>query len=101
VMQLNNDRRERPEILRTVLEHKGSVVTALCWSTDGKNLFIGDEQGVVNGVPFAASKVAMLLYCICQVLQFFSNILKHCDAKLTCDRQTLSDFNFENFLLIF
>jgi hypothetical protein len=64
IMQLNIDRRERPEILRTVLEHKGSVVTSLCWSNNGKNLYIGDEQGVVNGVRSAVTKVVTLQFCV-------------------------------------
>jgi hypothetical protein len=67
-MQLNIDRRERPEILRTVSEHKGSVVTSLCWSSNGKNLYIGDEKGVVNGVRSALTKVELLLFGLCWVL---------------------------------
>ena len=59
VMQLNIDRNERPEILRTILDHKGSVVTALSWSPDGTNLYVGDDQGLVNRFFITASKVVV------------------------------------------
>ncbi|XP_048585513.1 Hermansky-Pudlak syndrome 5 protein homolog isoform X2 [Nematostella vectensis] len=40
--------RDKPKCLRRSDQHKGAVVTCLCWDDDGVRLFAGDDQGFVS-----------------------------------------------------
>ena len=59
VLELHLEKRGKPDRLRVTNDHKGRLITALQWSQDGRQVFVGDDHGLVTAVN-ASSKVLML-----------------------------------------
>ncbi|XP_041351776.1 Hermansky-Pudlak syndrome 5 protein-like [Gigantopelta aegis] len=60
VMELNIDRRCKPERLRLSTDHVGFTVTALHWDTSSSKLFIGDSVGKISVAYIPSSKAKTL-----------------------------------------
>ncbi|KAJ8344262.1 hypothetical protein SKAU_G00315910 [Synaphobranchus kaupii] len=57
VWELQLERRGRPERVSVSWEHRGDVVTALCWDTAALRVFVGDASGKVSFVRAGSSKL--------------------------------------------
>ncbi|CAH1786728.1 unnamed protein product [Owenia fusiformis] len=55
VLELNIEKRSKPERIRVSHEHKETIVTSLCWNHTGNKLFCGDQNGKVT-VAYISSK---------------------------------------------
>ncbi|KAF7701894.1 Hermansky-Pudlak syndrome 5 protein [Silurus meridionalis] len=57
IWELQAERRGRPERASVSWEHRGQVITALCWDTGALRVFIGDAAGKVSFVRAGTSKL--------------------------------------------
>ncbi|EDO49296.1 predicted protein [Nematostella vectensis] len=55
--------RDKPKCLRRSDQHKGAVVTCLCWDDDGVRLFAGDDQGFVSVLRMPFLSKELMLAC--------------------------------------
>ena len=51
------DRHRTAARLRVTSDHKGALITALCWSQDGRQVYAGDDRGIVTSIYVATSVV--------------------------------------------
>ncbi|XP_070200387.1 serine-rich adhesin for platelets-like isoform X2 [Littorina saxatilis] len=56
VMEMNVDRRSKPERLRQTADHLGAMITATVWDSSSSNLFVGDSAGKVTVINVPTSK---------------------------------------------
>ncbi|XP_075423794.1 BLOC-2 complex member HPS5 isoform X1 [Ascaphus truei] len=56
VWELNQERRGKPERVYVSSEHRGRMVTALCWDTAVLRVFVGDHLGKVSAIKLNSSK---------------------------------------------
>ncbi|XP_076449965.1 uncharacterized protein LOC143286311 [Babylonia areolata] len=56
VMEMNIERRSKPERLRQTLDHLGTMVTAMVWDSASSSLFVGDCTGKVTHINVPTSK---------------------------------------------
>ncbi|XP_054475526.1 Hermansky-Pudlak syndrome 5 protein [Anoplopoma fimbria] len=57
VWELQLERRGRPERVSVSWEHRGQVITALCWDTSALRVFVGDTGGKVSVLRAGSSKM--------------------------------------------
>ncbi|XP_025087276.1 Hermansky-Pudlak syndrome 5 protein-like [Pomacea canaliculata] len=60
VMELNIERRIRPERVRQTTDHVGATVTAMLWDNSSSSLFVADSLGKVTLINVSASKAKTL-----------------------------------------
>ena len=64
-MEMNVERRSKPERLRQTADHLGSVVTAMVWDSSSSSLFVGDNAGKVTHISVPSLKVLLqLISCV-------------------------------------
>ncbi|KAL8614338.1 hypothetical protein ACOMHN_007676 [Nucella lapillus] len=56
VMEMNIERRCKPERLRQTTDHVGAMVTAMVWDSASSSLFVGDCTGKVTHINVPTSK---------------------------------------------
>ena len=70
-MEMNIERRSKPERLRQTADHLGSVVMAMVWDSNSSSLFVGDNAGKVTHINVPSSKVFVLfIACIIWFISF-------------------------------
>lgn len=57
VWELQLERRGRPERVGVSWEHRGRIITALCWDTSTLRVFVGDSGGKVSLLRAGSSKL--------------------------------------------
>ena len=66
-MEMNIERRSKPERLRQTADHLGAMVTAMVWDSTSSGLFVGDNAGKVTHINVPTSKVFLQL---CRLIFF-------------------------------
>ncbi|XP_045885966.1 Hermansky-Pudlak syndrome 5 protein-like [Micropterus dolomieu] len=61
VWELQLERRGRPERVSVSWEHRGRIITALCWDTSTLRVFVGDSGGKVSLLRAGSSKLGKVL----------------------------------------
>jgi len=57
VWELQLERRGRPEKVSMSWEHRGQLITSLCWDTGSPRVFAGDLGGKVSFLRAGSSKL--------------------------------------------
>jgi hypothetical protein len=60
VMEMNIERRSKPERVRQTADHLGSKVTTMVWDSAGSSLFVGDDAGKLTHVNIPSSRVSVM-----------------------------------------
>ncbi|KAK6191617.1 hypothetical protein SNE40_003261 [Patella caerulea] len=59
-MEMNIEKRQKPERIRLTADHVGYIITDIQWNTSGNRLYVGDNIGKVSVVHVPITKASVL-----------------------------------------